>query len=392
MSARKDLREELKGYQEIKKEMEICQKYGRDYRTQRGLKAAIIDRLHPRQLELTVSEIIPENANTKTLRLTASGRALPPFLPGQYISVTVQIDGVRTSRPYSISSSPTQTAYYDITVGRVKDGFVSNYLLDEVKAGDTLITSGPLGNFYYNPLFHGTKLVFLAGGTGITPFMSMIRTFTDQNLDLDLLLLYGCRSVKDALFLQELKERAERHPNFKFELVLSEPDPDDQGRTGLIDANVIKELVDDIGGSTFYICGPSAMQKFCTGQLESLGVRRRSIRREAFTSPNDVFYDPAWPKNVSPDQPVILTVQRPSGETVTIQTQAGEPVLTALEKAGLTIPNACRTGECSLCRIKMTAGEVFQPSTALVRQSDRLLGYIHSCRAYPLTDLTLVIQ
>jgi ferredoxin-NADP reductase len=392
MSVRQDIRPALKGYQEIKKEMEICQKYGRDYRHDRGLKAAIMDRLHPRQLELTVSEIITENAHAKTLRLTANGRALPSFLPGQYLSLTVDIDGVRTSRPYSISSSPTQTAYYDLTVGRVKDGFVSNYLLDEVKVGDTLTTSGPLGNFYYNPLFHGQKLVFLAGGTGITPFMSMIRTFTDQNLDLDILLLYGCRSVKDALFLPELRRRAELHTNFKFELVLSEPDSGDQGRRGLIDASLIKELVNDMAGTTFYICGPSAMQEFCTSQLESLGVRRRAIRREAFISPGDVLNDPAWPKDISADNPVTLTVQRSSGEIVTINTRVGEPVLTALEKAGLAVPNACRTGECSLCRVKMTAGKVFQPNSALVRQSDRLLGYIHSCRAYPLSDLTLVIQ
>jgi len=391
MSARQNIRQQLKGYREIKKEIEVCQKYGQDYRNERGLKTAIVNRLHPRQLELTVSEIIVENAHTKTLRLAANGRFLPPFLPGQYLNVTVQIDGVRTSRPYSISSSPTQTAYYDLTVGRVKDGFVSNYLLDEVKVGDTLTTSGPLGSFYYNPLFHGQKLVFLAGGTGITPFMSMIRTFTDQNLDLDILLLYGCRSVKDALFLPELTRRAELHPNFKFELVLSEPDSDDKGRRGLIDATLIKELVEDIAGTTFYMCGPSAMQKFCTDQLESIGVKRRAIRSEAFIAPNDVLADPAWPQDMPADRPVTLRVQRPSGEIVTIETRVGEPVLTALEKAGLAVPNGCRTGECSLCRIKMTAGEVFQPSGALVRQSDRLLGYIHSCRAYPLTDLNLVI-
>jgi ferredoxin len=150
-------------------------------------------------------------------------------------------------------------------------------------------------------------------------------------------------------------------------------------------------LVEDIAGTTFYMCGPSAMQKFCTDQLESIGVKRRAIRSEAFIAPNDVLADPAWPQDMPADRPVTLRVQRPSGEIVTIKTRVGEPVLTALEKAGLAVPNGCRTGECSLCRIKMTAGEVFQPSGALVRQSDRLLGYIHSCRAYPLTDLNLVI-
>jgi PAS domain S-box-containing protein len=119
---------------------------------------------------------------------------------------------------------------------------------------------------------------------------------------------------------------------------------------------------------------------------------KQVCRLEAFISPGDVLNDPAWPKDISADNPVTLTVQRSSGEIVTINTRVGEPVLTALEKAGLAVPNACRTGECSLCRVKMTAGKVFQPNSALVRQSDRLLGYIHSCRAYPLSDLTLVIQ
>lgn len=392
MSVRNQIKASLAGYEEIKKEIEVCQKYGKDYRSERGLKAAVINRLHPSRLELTVSEIIVENENTKTLRLASKGRILPPFLAGQYLSVSVQIDGVRTSRPYSISSSAAQTAYYDITVGRVKDGFVSNYLLDEVKVGDTLITSGPLGNFYYNPLYHSKKLVFIAGGTGVTPFMSMIRTFTDQGLDdLDILLIYGCRSVKDALFLSELKHRAEVHSNFRFELVLSHPDSGDQGRTGFIDANVIKELVDDIQGATFYMCGPSAMQKFCTKELESLGVKRRALRTEAFIGPQDVLDDPGWPQDVKADKPVTIKVKRLNQEAMTINSCAGEPVLTALERAGIAYPNACRTGECSLCRIKMTEGEVFQPSIALVRKSDRLHGYIHSCRAYPLTDITVVI-
>ncbi|MGE5370597.1 MAG: FAD-binding oxidoreductase [Solirubrobacterales bacterium] len=391
MSQRKDIRPELAGYQAVRQEIEACRKYGRDHRDERGVKAAVLDRLHPKQLKLTVSEIIAENENAKTLRLVASGRVLPPFLSGQYLNLAVAIDGIRTSRPYSISSSPTQTAYYDVTVGRVENGFVSHYLLDEVKVGDTLTATGPMGNFYYNPLFHGRKLVFLAGGTGVTPFLSMIRTFTDQNADLDVLLIYGCRSRKDALFEAELAHRAARHPNFKYELVLSAPDPGDQGKAGLIDARLIKELVGNPAAATFYLCGPFAMQQFCTSELESLGVKGRSIRSEAFLAPADAYADPGWPKERRPEQPVTLTVQRPDGSMLTIASRTGEPVLTALERAGLSVPNGCRTGECSLCRIRMIDGQVFQPSGALIRHSDRSFGFIHSCRAYPLTDLTLVI-
>lgn len=391
MKTRKDMRKELEGYQSIKQEIEICQKYGRDYRNERGMKAAVIDRLHPRSLQLIVSEIIIENVNTKTFRLVPVGRTLPPFLAGQYLTLMVEIDGIRTSRAYSISSSPTQTAYYDLTIGRVENGFVSNYLLNEIKVGDTLMAGGPMGNFYYNPLFHSQKLVFLAGGTGITPFMSMIRMFTDQNANLQIYLLYGCRSLNDAQFLTDLNSRAALHPNFKYEMILSEPNANYHGRTGFIDANLIQELIGSPTDATFYLCGPSAMQKFCTEQLQSLGVTQRNIRREAFIAPADAFADPGWPKDIRPEKPVILKVESQQGEVLTIESRAGEPVLTALERAGLAIPNGCRTGECSLCRVRMTSGQVFQPSGALIRHSDRTFGFIHSCRAYPLTDLTLVI-
>lgn len=391
MNARRDIKPDLAGYRQIQEEVEICQKYGHDYRNDRGVKGEVLSRLHPKSLQMTVSEIIEENAHTKTLRLVSRGRVLPPFLPGQYLNLAVEIDGICTGRAYSISSSPTQTAYYDLSIGRVANGLVSNYLLDEIRVGDSLTAVGPLGNFYYNPLFHGKRLVFLAGGTGITPFMSMIRTFTDRNADLKLLLIYGCRCRRDALFLPELEQRARLHPHFKYELVLSEPDAGDTGRTGWIDAGLIRELAGDPAEATFYMCGSSAMQKFCTGELESLGVKRRSIRKETFTAPGDVLADPAWPQGMRPEQPVTLTVQQPDGGAVIISSRAGEPVLAALERYGLAVPNGCRTGECSLCRIRMISGQVFQPPGALVRQSDRRLGFIHSCQAYPLTDLTLSI-
>ena len=95
----------------------------------------------------------------------------------------VEIGGVRTSRPYSISSPPTQTAYYDITVRRVEDGVVSNYLLDQVKMGDILESSGPAGEFYHKPIFHEKTMVCIAGGCGITPFMSMIREILECGID-----------------------------------------------------------------------------------------------------------------------------------------------------------------------------------------------------------------
>ncbi|MBM3149919.1 MAG: hypothetical protein FJZ88_07850, partial [Chloroflexi bacterium] len=131
-------------------------------------------RLHPSRITLKVKEIIEETPSTKTLRMVSADGALPYFRAGQYINLFVNIGGVLTSRPYSISSAP-EKPYYDITVRRMEPGFVSHYLLDKVKPGDTFESTGPNGGFYYEPIIDSSNLVFLAGGSGVTPFISIIR-------------------------------------------------------------------------------------------------------------------------------------------------------------------------------------------------------------------------
>ncbi len=180
--ALKDVMHDIEGYDAVLTEIEVARRYGTDYTAQQGKLKRIIDSLHPKALSLKVSEISEATPSAKVFRLVAAGGYLPPFQAGQYINLCVELGGVRTSRPYSIASPPSQSAYYEIAVRAVPDGFVSDYLLKNVAVGDEFVSSGPAGNFYYNPLFHGDDLVFLAGGSGITPFMSMIRETTDRGL------------------------------------------------------------------------------------------------------------------------------------------------------------------------------------------------------------------
>lgn len=377
----------IEGYNQISNELEICRKYGIDYTAQKGKWMAAVERLHPKRLKLNVAEIIKETDFTSTLRLAAASGYLPPFQAGQYINIFAEIDGVRTARPYSISSPPNQIAFYDITVRRVPDGFVSCYLLDQVQAGDILESTGPAGHFYYNPLIHGKDLVFLAGGSGITPFMSMIREVTDRLLDRKIHLFYGCRSQQEAIFHEELLKRAANYANFTYDLVISDAKADDHGLTGLLDANLIRSQVGDTSGKTFYLCGPQEMYSFCIPELKKLGVPDRRIRQEVFGSPSKVHLDPAWPKEIAPE--TVFTVKLSNSRE--IPAQANEPLLIALEKAGIVVENSCRSGECSMCRVKLLNGKVFQTSSAKVRQSDRQAGYIHSCAAYPISDVEIMI-
>lgn len=383
----KDYRPEIEGFTEIQGEIEVLRKYGLDYSIHRGKVSQIINMLHPQRLSLQVSEVRQETRATKTFRLVSTNAYLPPFQAGQYINLFVEVGGVRTSRPYSIASPPNQIGYYDITVRKVEDGFVSSCLVDEVKVGDKFESTSPAGNFYHNPLFHGIDLVFLAGGSGITPFMSMIREVTDRGLARDIHLIYGCQHPDDVIFGEELGDRAKRHSNLTVTVVISDPPPGYVGLTGFITADLLRKALGDISSKTFYICGPEDMYAFCLPELEKLGVPRRRVRREVFGPPKDVTSQPGWPRDVSTD--TRFKVKLKSGRA--IAARAGEPLMISLEKAGIGIPASCRSGECSLCRTKLIAGRVYQPRDVKLRKSDRLFGYIHPCLAYPLDDCEIII-
>ena len=209
--------------------------------------------------------------------------------------------GIRTSRPYSISSPPNQRGHYDITVRRVEGGLVSNFLLDQVRVGDILECSGPAGHFFHNPLFHDRSMVLIAGGSGITPFMSMIREICECGLDRTVHLVYGSREVKDVPFHEALLGISRRFHNIRYTPVIEDPPVGYQGYRGLITGDVLKEVLGRLDGRTFYLCGPRGMYDLCIPALERLGVPRRKIRKEAFGAPVDVCDDPAWPRDVRRD-------------------------------------------------------------------------------------------
>jgi glycine betaine catabolism B len=383
---RNEIFQKIEGYNEIIKESSILEKYGFDYQTRKGEVKSIIDALHPQRLDLIVSEMIQETASAKSIKLVSESGCQPPFQSGQYINVFVDAGGVRTSRPYSIASSPTQTGHYEIMVRKVEDGFVSDYLLNELKQGDKISSSSPSGNFHYNPLFHGNKLALIAGGSGITPFMSMIRELSDKNLNRRLHLFYGCRVEDDVIYRTELDRIASAHKNFTWDLIVSEPTSSYRGHTGFINTGFIKERLDGVGW-TFFICGPPAMYQFCLPELETLQIPSRKIKVEVMGTPKNIVAYPGWPENVKAGDVFNVAVKGKK----TITASAVEPLMISLERAGMVIPALCRAGECSLCRTKLLSGKVYQPNDVKLRKSDRTFGYIHPCMAYPITDIEIML-
>lgn len=342
--------------------------------------------IHKKELELVVSNVIDTGKNAKIIRLSSKDGYLPPFEAGQYVNIFTTIDGVRTSRPYSISSSPRQRGYYEITVAGIPDGFVSTYLIENAKIGDTFTANGPAGVFRYQPVFHSKKALFLAGGSGITPFMSMTREILEANLDRDIVMLYGCRNPQVALFHEELSAYTQKYPNFKYHLIVSDDTSEWTGEKGFMNGELIARLVPDFMERTSYICGPQVMNDFCKKELEAMGVPEKKIRREMFGTRRDIQNEPGWPAELTGNEIFKIKV----GDKI-IPAKSSESILVALERAGVRVNVCCRSGECSLCRVKLVSGNVFLAKGMLRRYADEKYGYIHSCKAYPIGDVEIML-
>lgn len=392
MSNSNELLKNIVGYSDGVARKEAREQTGSDFSEQRGKTASDIAKLHPKRLLLTVSDIFQDTPSTKTFRLVQTQQSdsvqpLPPFQAGQYINLYTTIDGVETARPYAISSCPTHRDYYDLTVKLVSDGFVTNYLLgDEVTVGQQFTATSPMGTFYHNPLFHGDDLVFLAGGSGGAPARSMIESVLNRGLKINFHLVYGNSFENDVIFQETFRELAEKYDNFQLSEVISRPTEGYEGLTGHLNKDLITELTGDASTKTFYICGPTPFNDFCVQQLKELGVEDKRMRIECNGPPKKPSCLEGWPEVVTEVDEVTVTVKG-RGQFVA---QAGEPLLNSLERNGYTVENACRSGECSLCRVKVISGEVFNPPESLLRKSDKEFGWVHSCVAFPTTDIEIL--
>ncbi|MFN4316663.1 flavin reductase family protein [Acinetobacter parvus] len=241
-----------------------------------------------------------------------------------------------------------------------------------------------MGTFCYNPLFHGNDLVFLAGGSGSAPARSMLLDILERQLPYRFHLIYINSFEDDVIYSQELQALAEQYDNFSLTTFVTRPSSNYTGRTGRLNLEILKELLgQELEQKMFYICGPTPFNETCVEQLGELGVKSRRIRIEANGAPKSPNTNPDWPAQVSMDDEVVVTVR----DRGSFKAKVGEPLLNSLERNGYSAENACRSGECSLCRVKLVSGTVFNPPEAHLRKSDKDFGWIYSCVAFPTEDI-----
>ena len=341
-------------------------------------------RLHPTAQYLKIAEIVQETHDAKSFVLVpdeeAGTRELAPFKAGSYINVRTTLAGSVARRTYSLSSSPKEAleGKYRITVKLKEGGFLSAWLHNEAKVGDKLTATEPGGHVTHSGIRDCKKVVALAGGSGITPFMSMAKAIDEGTEDFEMTLLYGARTEADLVFRADFDAIAARCPKVKVVYVLSE-EQKEGFEAGFITAELIKKYA---GAEQFsiYAVGPGAMCDFLDRELPKLGLAQKFIRMER----TEDVCDAGEVKDYT------LTVHY-RDELHTIPARSDETVLTAFERAGLAVNNKCRVGYCGFCRSRLVKGEYHANRYEQLRIADKQFHYFHPCCSYPMSDMGIEV-
>lgn len=347
---------------------------------------------HPLRQRVRIKEKRQNGPDAVTVVLeSADGKALAPFRAGQYISVSVSAGATKTTRSYSLCSSPAWAydGVYHITVKRVEDdGFVSKFIQDEWNVGYELWISAPQGHLYYEPIRDEKHVLALAGGSGITPFMGMAYAVRDGYEDFDLTIIYGSNTEKDIIYRAELDELCRTCDKVHVVYVLSGEEREGFEK-GFITAELIEKYAAGNNVSVF-MCGPQAMYNFLDGEVKKLAYDHKHVRRELFGMIKDPWMQPDCPENLRGKHFTAKVIIHDVEHTVPVFSD--EPLLTAFERAGLSVPSRCRSGECGWCRSRLISGEVYVPEiTDGRRAADKDFGYIHPCSTFALTDLVVEV-
>ncbi len=320
--------------------------------------------LHPKRQFLKVDEVKDLAPDCKSFTLVpdpARGTdKLAYFGAGKYLTVFETIEGMPITRAYSISSSPKDSlaGKYVLTIKLVDGGLMSRFIFDTWTVGKEVEVSAPSGNFEYQPLRDAQKVICLAGGSGITPFISMANAIADGDEDFEMTLLYGSRNYDGILFKDELDELERKCNKIKVVYVLSDDEACDGVEHGFITAEIIAKYAPENEPYSVFLCGPQQMYEFADKELKKLGLPKKYIRREMFGEFHNPSSQPDYPDGVPETVRITVTIQ---DNTYIVKGSTADSVMQILEKNGLAVPARCRSGECGFCHSHLISGNVYVP-------------------------------
>ena len=247
----------------------------------------------------------------------------------------------------------------------------------------TVEATGPFGQFCLNPADRDKSLVLVAAGSGVTPMMAILRYIDDLCLKTQANLLYCVRTSRDIIFHDELNDLQKRLKNFRYHVLLSQPDAEWPGARGHISDEFICHAVPEIDDQVFFLCGPPLFMGAVRGILTDLGVSPERIRQETFRN-SGAELKPLQSRAAETG----FTVQfARSGRTAAIL--EGQTLLQIAAENGIDIPSACRQGQCGTCKTRLLNGHVHMTSERGLDSESKARGFVLTCVGQAEGDVTL---
>lgn len=333
---------------------------------------------------LTIIEVRYETTDSVTLCFKQPALRKIKYQAGQYITLIVKINGRKYARPYSLSSAPSVDSLLEITIKRVPDGIVSNYIFTELKVGDVLEIMEPMGDFTFNNSDIGKTIYLWGVGSGITPLYSLTKEILNIHPDTKVFLVYGNKLRESTIFSKKLFELQNEYNSvlrltyfYSQENKLVEEENIIKGR---ISSDFVLNLVSKnthCKESVHYICGPKGIKDTIKSSLLKLDVPLSSIFVEEF----DLVIDPKEFEDVE-DSRVSIRFQ---GKQTEIFVPKGKSILDVALDNDIEIPYSCQTGNCNICKAKISEGRL--KMIGLTRDREDLpQGEFLLCCSYPLTN------
>jgi ferredoxin-NADP reductase len=338
---------------------------------------------------LVCRQVRAETHDVKTFVFAAPEPRRFRFLPGQFLTFGFAIEGRRAERCYTIASPPTRPNLVSITVKRKAGGLVSPWLHDNLRPGMTVAASGPAGLFSaaHHP---ASKYLFLSGGSGITPSMSMLRACYDLAADTDIVFAHSARSPEDIIFRAELEMMARHMPGLSLAFICEADAPREAwtGHRGRLALPMLRLIAPDLLEREIFTCGPAPYMEAVRAMLRETGFDMARYHEESFEladAPSAAGEAPPAPSAAAGTR---YRIEFTRSQRV-IECEAGTTILAAARAAGMRPPFACTQGLCGTCKSPLLSGAVDMKHKGGIRQREIDKGLILICCSTPRADLVI---
>jgi len=346
--------------------------------------------------DLRVRRIEPDTAEASivTFDVPPDLRSVFGFTQGQYLTLRTTIEGQDLRRSYSICAG-VDDGELRVGVRKVKGGVFSNWINEQLKPGDTISVMAPQGRFFV-PIEPGARRhhVGIAGGSGITPILSIMKTVLAREPLSSFTLIYGNRMLRSTMFKEELEDLKNRYmTRLVLHHVFSDDPTDAPLNMGLINREKVAEFLGAVlpasGIDQAYICGPFQMNDEAEAALLAAGVPEDRIHIERFGvatptgEPVGAVVHEAKPGDA--EQARVLIIR--DGMRREIEFRKDQPsILDAASAAGMEVPFSCTSGVCGTCRAKLVEGKVRMERNFALDKAEVADGFVLTCQAHPLTE------